>query len=30
MTFILAKGIGHAFVSNDVSEDAVKAVLAED
>ena len=30
MTFILANGIGHAFISGDVPEDAVKAVLAED
>jgi len=30
MTFILAKGIGHAFVSRDVPEDAVRALLSED
>jgi 3-dehydroquinate synthase len=29
MTFILARGIGHAFVSRDVPEEAVRAVLAE-
>jgi 3-dehydroquinate synthase len=29
MTFILARGIGHAFISRDVPEDAVRAVLAE-
>jgi 3-dehydroquinate synthetase len=29
MSFILARGIGQAFVSRDVSEDAVRAVLAE-
>src|SRR5262249_40759653 len=30
MTFILAKGIGKAFISRDVPEDAVRAVLADD
>jgi 3-dehydroquinate synthase len=30
MTFILARGIGHAFISRDVPEEAVRAVLAED
>jgi len=30
MTFILAKGIGHAFISRDVPEDAVRAVLDQD
>jgi 3-dehydroquinate synthase len=30
MTFILAKGIGRAFIARDVPEDAVRAVLAED
>jgi len=30
MTFILANGIGRAFVSRDVPEDAVRAVLAQD
>jgi len=29
MTFILARGIGHAFISRDVPEEAVRAVLAE-
>jgi 3-dehydroquinate synthase len=29
MTFILAKGIGHAFISREVPEDAVRAVLSE-
>jgi 3-dehydroquinate synthase len=29
MTFILARGPGHAFVARDVPEDAVRAVLAE-
>src|SRR5882672_2281651 len=29
MTFILARGIGQAFISRDVPEDAVRAVLAE-
>ena len=29
MTFILARGIGHAFISRDVPEDSVRAVLAE-
>ena len=29
MTFILAHGIGKAFISRDVPEDAVRAVLAE-
>ncbi len=29
MTFILARGIGRAFVSRDVPEEAVRAVLAE-
>jgi 3-dehydroquinate synthase len=30
MTFILARGIGHAFISRDVPEDAVRTVLAQD
>jgi 3-dehydroquinate synthase len=30
MTFILARGIGRAFVSRDVPEEAVRAILAED
>jgi 3-dehydroquinate synthase len=30
MTFILARGIGKAFISRDVPEEAVRAVLAED
>jgi 3-dehydroquinate synthase len=29
MTFILARGIGHAFISRDVPEEAVRAVLTE-
>jgi 3-dehydroquinate synthase len=29
MTFILARGIGHAFISREVPEEAVRAVLAE-
>jgi 3-dehydroquinate synthase len=29
MTFILARGLGHAFISRDVPEEAVRAVLAE-
>jgi 3-dehydroquinate synthase len=29
MTFILTRGIGHAFISRDVPEEAVRAVLAE-
>jgi 3-dehydroquinate synthase len=29
MTFILARGIGHAFISRDVPEDAVRATLEE-
>jgi 3-dehydroquinate synthase len=29
MTFILARGIGHAFISRDVPEEAVRSVLAE-
>jgi 3-dehydroquinate synthase len=29
MTFILARAIGQAFISRDVPEDAVRAVLAE-
>jgi 3-dehydroquinate synthase len=29
MTFILARGIGHAFISRDVPEETVRAVLAE-
>ena len=29
MNFILARGIGHAFISRDVPEEAVRAVLAE-
>jgi 3-dehydroquinate synthase len=29
MTFILTRGIGHAFISRDVPEDAVRVVLAE-
>jgi 3-dehydroquinate synthase len=29
MTFILARGIGHAFISRDVPEEAVRAVLAD-
>ncbi len=30
MTFILAKGIGQAFITRDVPEDAVRTVLAQD
>jgi len=30
MTFILAHGIGKAFISRDVPEEAVRAVLASD
>ena len=30
LTFILAKGIGQAFITRDVPEDAVRAVLAQD
>jgi 3-dehydroquinate synthase len=29
LTFILARGIGHAFISREVPEEAVRAVLAE-
>ena len=29
MTFILARGLGHAFISREVPEEAVRAVLAE-
>jgi 3-dehydroquinate synthetase len=29
-TFVLAKGIGKAFVARDVPEEAVRATLAED
>jgi 3-dehydroquinate synthase len=30
LTFILAKGIGHAFITREVPEDAVRTVLAQD
>ena len=30
MTFILSKGIGHAFITRDVPEDAVRTVLGQD
>jgi 3-dehydroquinate synthase len=30
LTFILAKGIGHAFITRDVPEEAVRTVLAQD
>jgi 3-dehydroquinate synthetase len=30
MTFILVKGIGHAFITRDVPEDAVRTVLGQD